>query len=101
MYERIDVWKRLDAHVAIRFQCLRRLSDGMIAVQNADSVRQSTFKTDLWASNAIFVELFLDDDPDNRCEWFGSAEEAIEAHQRDFGGPSGYEVDVSGSPGGS
>lgn len=91
MYERIDVWKRVGDGTAIRFQCLRRMADGMFAVQNADSVRVSATKADLQISDVTFAELFLDEDPTLRCDWYSSLAEAISSHEKDFadmlGGP--------------
>ena len=84
MYERIDVWKRKGSGLAVRFQCLRRVADGMFAVQNADYLRPETFKTDVRSSDFRFVELFFEDDPTNRCDWFSSLAEAISSHERDF-----------------
>jgi hypothetical protein len=89
MYERIDVWKRAGTGIAIRFQCLRRMSDGLFAVQNADSVRVSALKTDLQGSDATFVELFVDEDPTDRCDWYPSLAEAIASHEKDFSGMPG------------
>jgi hypothetical protein len=84
MYERIEVWKRAEGGSAVRFQCLRRASDGMFAVQNADFLRPDSGKADLLASDAIFVELFMDEDPTSRCDWFSSVSAAIASHEKDF-----------------
>lgn len=91
MYEKPEVWKRAGSGLAIRFQCLRRLSDGMFAVQNADFPKSRNNKADLQASDTIFVEVFLDEDPTNRCEWFSSVSEAISSHEKDF-------ADMPGDP---
>jgi hypothetical protein len=85
MYERIDIWKRVGPGLAIRFQCLRRVSDGMFGVQNADYLRSGSRGVDAQASEARFIELLLDDDPTNRCDWFSSLSETISVHEREFG----------------
>ena len=76
MYERLEIWKRVGNSLAIRFQCLRRLSDNMFAVQNADYLRPESLGMDVQASQSRFVELLLDDDPTDRCDWFPSLREA-------------------------
>ena len=85
MYERIDIWKRTESSLAVRFQCFRRVTDGMFAVQNADFLRAGSYGADLRASESRFIELLLDDDPTDRCDWFSSLSEAIAAHEKDFG----------------
>jgi hypothetical protein len=84
MFEKVDMWKRVGRSLAIRFQCVRRTSDGMYAVQNADYLRPGSFGADMQASDSRFAELFLDDDPSNRCDWFPSLSEAVSAHEKDF-----------------
>jgi len=34
--------------------------------------------------NAMFVELFVETDPKERCEWFASLQEAIADHDKKF-----------------
>lgn len=88
MYERIEIWKRDGAECVIRFQCLRRASDGMFAVQNADYFRNPISTSVVQSSDLRFVELLLDDDPENRCDWYSSLNEAISHHEQDFEGMS-------------
>jgi hypothetical protein len=98
MFEKLEIWKRCDQDVAVRFQCLRRTKDNAYAVQNADFIRLESYELGLRASDIMFIELFLDDDPESRCQWFPSLEEAISAHEADFSnressaGPQKYEL---------
>jgi hypothetical protein len=89
MYERIEVWKRTEGGYAIRFQCVMRLSDRLFAVQNADFFRQPISESMMASSDQRFVELFLDDDPSERCEvWCASLAEAISEQESLFSGIS-------------
>ena len=84
MYERIEVWKR--AGVARSFDsnaCGAPPTECLLS-QNADFLRPGSGKADLMASDAIFVELFMDEDPTSRCDWFSSVSAAIASHEKDF-----------------
>ena len=97
MFERIEIWKRVARNLAIRFQCLRRVPDGMFAVQNADYLRPESHGADMQASESRFIELLLDDDPSDRCDWFSSLSEAISAHEKEFADtPVTYSTHKSG-----
>ena len=85
MYERIEVWKRMGTGAAVRIQCLKRLSDGSFAVQNADYIRAPLTASSVQVSDQGFVGLLLDDDPADRCAWFPSLTEAVLDHEREFG----------------
>ena len=74
----------MGADMAICYQCLRRLTDGSFAVQSADFFRSNTCKPDSQASDQQFVELFLEEEPTNRCSWFPTLIEAISTHERNF-----------------
>lgn len=89
MYEKIEIWKRVGSGLAVRFQCLKRGADGMFAVQNSDYFRSPLGASEGQSSDMRFVELFLDDDPSDRCDWYTSMEEAISHHERDFNGMPG------------
>ena len=84
MYERIEIWLRRDDKQLRRYQCLRRLTDSMFAVQNADTFEEPTSKDDSRIRDFMFIELLLETDPSERCEWFKSPEAAIAQHDLDF-----------------
>lgn len=85
MYEKIEVWKRVENNYVIRFLCVRRLSDGLFAVQNADFFRTPLSISSIHASDQRFLELFFEEDPAERCHfWRASFVEAISDHESYF-----------------
>jgi hypothetical protein len=89
VYQKIDVWKRSGPNQVLRFQCLQRLPDGQFAVQNTDYIRDCS-SARLHESDRQFVELFLEEDPGDRCSWFSTLEEAIRAHEAEFASMPGH-----------
>lgn len=84
MFEKIDVWKRVDGKCVARYQCLKRMSDGLFTVQNTDFLYLPISLLSLKNSDQQFLELFMDDDPSDRCDWFPSLIEAINKHNAEF-----------------
>lgn len=85
LYERVEVWKRLAEGSVVCFQCVKRLPDGMFAVQSADFFHPPASKVQAAGSHNQFAELMMEDDPSVRTElWRMSLEEAVAAHEEHF-----------------
>lgn len=85
MWKAVDVWKRLGDGGIARYRCFAVLPKGGYCVQSVDF-----FSTPLNQSQCNFLEqqyleLLLEQDPDQRAKVYSSLEEAIDAHEREFG----------------
>jgi hypothetical protein len=85
LYRRFEVWRRLSAERAIRYNCIQHLQSGDFRVCTADFV-EATGRPDQDQSR-YFVEAILACDrldPEIQ-DWCSSLEEAIAAHDEAFG----------------
>jgi hypothetical protein len=82
LYRSIDVWKRYAGH-AVRYRCFEILPVKKFCVQSADYYRleDAGRKDDL---DRQFIELFLEQAPEERSKVFNTIEEAIEWHDWEF-----------------
>lgn len=78
------VWKRKDASTVVLYRCFFDISTSMCAVQSADYFREPFGREQILNSEKQFLELLLQSDPSDRCEWFESLDKAISAHEREF-----------------
>ena len=78
------VWKRRDASTAVLYRCLLDIRTNMFAVQSADFFHEPFGHEQLLSSEKQFLELLVQTEPADRCEWFESLDKAISAHERDF-----------------
>lgn len=83
-YEEISVWKRLSSEVAVRYSCFRNLGTCKYGVQSADYFRLPVDEKQVSQFARQFLELLIEVDPDERCTWFDSLDEAIRSHEEDF-----------------
>ncbi|MCI0538650.1 MAG: hypothetical protein L0Z50_25870 [Verrucomicrobiales bacterium] len=83
----IDVWKRLDNNGVIRYRCFRVLPDDKYCVQSADFYRLPLEPNTIQNMERQFLELLLQQAPDERAKTFASLEEAIANHDKQFGNP--------------
>lgn len=84
MFKAIDIWKRLDDTKALRYRCFQRLTDGQFCVQSADyyylPIREEQVKT----LDRQFLELFLEEAPDQRSSLHPTLEDAITMYNLEF-----------------
>jgi len=85
LYEELVVWKRIDVKEAVRYSCVRNCATGKFSVQSSDYFRLPLTPEQVRQFQAQFIELFCETDPGERGGAFDSLEEAIAAHERDFG----------------
>lgn len=88
LYISIDVWRRVKSAV-IHYRCFRSEGTGRFVVQSADYY-QSNLTPDEIAKriaqlNSQFIELLAEEDPFEREKSHPSINEAIAAHDKDFG----------------
>lgn len=84
LLKELMVWRRLDDTSAVRYSCLNDLETGKYAVQSADFFRLPLGEEQFRMFDKQFAELFIEISAHDRCEWYGSLQEAISAHERDF-----------------
>ena len=84
LYQAFDVWKRISKTRAVRYRCFRDLSSGRFSVQSADFYGVPLDPKRVVDLDKQYVELFAEQDPDERGGRFDSVEAAIEAHDKDF-----------------
>lgn len=78
------VWKRIDEAKAIRYLCLYDLITKKYAVQNAEFFYLPLTNEKIFEANANGIELLIEVDPSERCDWFDELLEAIHAHELSF-----------------
>jgi hypothetical protein len=84
MFKAIDVWKKLDDTTAIRYRCFERLEDRQFCVQSADYYYLPLRQEQVKALDQQFVELFIEEAPDERSSLYPSLETAIAQYDVEF-----------------
>jgi hypothetical protein len=84
LYREFSVWMRVDDKKASRFRCLEDLHSRLFCVQSADFYSLPITPEHLAQLDRQFVELLIEIDPLERCDWYGSVEEAICGHVKEF-----------------
>jgi hypothetical protein len=84
LYREHRVYRRLSKAVAV-YICLERLNGPFFAVHQMSIVSEREDISVADRINALFAELLLDEDPEIRCTWSSSLQEAIEEHDQAFG----------------
>jgi hypothetical protein len=84
MFKAIDVWKKLDDTTAIRYRCFERLEDRQFCVQSADYYYLPLRQEQVKALDQQFVELFIEEAPDERSSAYPSLELAIARYNVEF-----------------
>ncbi len=83
-FVRVDVWTVAEEGRLICYRCLQVLPGMKYFVQSADSFYDPVSNEDLLRSEKQFVELMFDRPECRPKRYYDTAEEAIEAHNRDF-----------------
>jgi hypothetical protein len=78
------IWKRIGEDQAVRYLCLLDLASNKYAVQNAEFFYLPLTKDRLLEADANSMELFIEIEPLERCDWFDELVEAIEDHDLKF-----------------
>lgn len=86
-YQSSFVWKRIDENTAARYFCLFDINSNKYAVQNTDFFYLPIQKNHIDAASRSLIELFIEIEPKERCEWFSTLMDAIIAHDNDFFNP--------------
>lgn len=84
LYKQITVWKRLNATSAIQYFCFGNMSNKQFCVQSGNFYHHPRDKEQALPHLKMAVELFIEIEPADRCDWFATLEGAIAAHDRDF-----------------
>jgi hypothetical protein len=86
LYQAIDVWKRVSETECVRYRCFRNIATNRYAVQSADFYRVPLDSEQTANLERQYLELLLEQAPDERSEGFDSITEAIIAHDAEFAG---------------
>ncbi|NEP63528.1 MAG: hypothetical protein F6K31_42635 [Symploca sp. SIO2G7] len=84
MFKSIDIWKRIDSETAICYRCFQRLTDGQFCVQSADYYHLPLEDTQVKALDRQFLELFIEESPEQRSSLYPTLEEAIAMYEFEF-----------------
>jgi hypothetical protein len=84
MFKAIDVWKRVNDETAIRYRCFQRLADGQFCVQSIDHYQLPLNEGQVKALDKQFVELLIEESPDQRSSLHPTLEEAIAQYEFEF-----------------
>ena len=83
LFEAIDVWRKQSDGIAIRYRCFRVLPDYGYCVQSADYYSEANTSSEAFEKQ--FIELFTEQDPDDRSGISSTLEEAIVDFDKGFG----------------
>ncbi len=84
LFEAIDVWKRISETRVVCYRCFKNLSTGLHSVQSADFFEIPLDASRLATIQQQQLQLFAEQDPDDRAGAFPTLSEAIESHESDF-----------------
>ncbi|NJP12289.1 MAG: hypothetical protein HC866_24800 [Leptolyngbyaceae cyanobacterium RU_5_1] len=84
MFKAIDIWKRLDETTAVRYRCFQRLADNQFCVQSADYYQLPLREDQIKLLDKQFLELFIEERPDQRSALYTSVEDAIAHYDLEF-----------------
>lgn len=84
LFKEVAVWKRLSDTSAVRYRCINDLRTNQYAVQSADFFRHPLNGEQFRSFEMQFAELFIEVSAHERCKWYDSLEEAINAHDQEF-----------------
>src|SRR5215472_6771855 len=84
MFRSIDVWKILNAQTLVRYRCFQLLTNNRYCVQSADFYTLPLDESRVRSLEAQFVELLIEQRPDERTDTFASLQEAIAHHDEEF-----------------
>lgn len=84
MFKAIDIWKRLDDTKAMCYRCFQRLTDGQFCVQSADYYHLPLHEEQVRMLDRQFLELFIEETPDQRSSLYPTLEEAIAKYDLEF-----------------
>jgi len=84
LYQAFDVWKKVSKTRVVRYRCFRNLTSGRFSVQSADFYEVPLEPKQAANLERQYVELFAEQNPDERAGSLDSLEAAIEDHDKDF-----------------
>lgn len=84
MFKAIDIWKRLNDATAARYRCFQRLIDSQFCVQSADYYHLPLREEQVRTLDRQFLELFIEEAPDQRSSLYPTLEEAIAMYDLEF-----------------
>jgi hypothetical protein len=84
LYQAVDVWKRLSETEFVRYRCFKNIATNRYAVQSADFYRLPLDPDQIADLDRQYLELLIEQAPDERSGSFDSIIEAIRAHEAEF-----------------
>lgn len=85
IYEQVDAWKRISESRVCRYRCFRVWPSGRYCVQSADFYNVPLDHVHAFSLQQQYIELLAEEAPDERAPMYDSLEEAIRAHDAEFG----------------
>lgn len=84
MFKAIDIWKRLDDTTAVHYRCFQHLTNGQFCVQSADYYHMPIREEQVRMLDRQFLELFIEEAPNQRSSLYPTLEEAIAMYDLEF-----------------
>ncbi|WP_137940370.1 hypothetical protein [Chitinivorax sp. B] len=84
LFQEVMIWRMVEEGAAVRYCCIRDLNTNKYGVQSADFFRLPLDEKQFRFFEKQFVELFIEIPIQERCGWFDSIQEAIDAHDKEF-----------------
>jgi len=85
IYKEHLIWKRIDREeTAIRFNCFEILGENKFCVQGVDYFSLPVDDAQIRGFNNQYIELFIEDSPENRSDLYDTLEDAIIFYERKF-----------------
>ena len=84
-YRHVEVWSRYDEGRVIIYRCLQNLRSKKYMVDRAEIVPTPVSRDTLLEIVADQLEMLAEEEPENRLDQFDSLDEAIHAHDGEFG----------------
>ena len=81
----INVWKRIDEHTLARYRCFQLLPQNRFCVQSVDFYRPLLDESQIRQFDKQHLELLLEESPELRAGDYETLEDAITAHDQEFG----------------
>jgi len=87
MFRAIDIWRRVNDSEVVRYRCFQSLRTGRYCVQSADSYRLPDNLNQERYLERQYIQLLIEQAPDERGGAYDTLEAAIEAHDAEFNPP--------------
>lgn len=84
LFEEVRIWRRNSDNSVACYYCFKDIERNRFCVQSSDFFYETVDHQCISESNRQLIELLIEQSPRERCCWYDSISEAIEAHDLEF-----------------